>query len=93
MEDAEMEGLTIDEPARKEIGLQLLSEKITAREDLNDMVGYEVNWNSPQQIARLLYEDLGLTCRVFTDGSGASLVAVSGSPSTPCWHTTCSMKT
>jgi DNA polymerase-1 len=66
MEDAEMEGLTVDEPARKEIGLQLLSQKITAREDLNDMAGYEVNWNSPQQIARLLYEELGLTCKVFT---------------------------
>jgi len=66
MEDAEMEGLTIDEPARKEIGLQLLSEKITAREELNELAGCEVNWNSPQQIARLLYEDLGLTCRVFT---------------------------
>ncbi len=66
MERLELEGLTIDEPARKEIGLQLLSEKITAREELNEMAGYEVNWNSPQQIAKLLYEDLGLTCKVFT---------------------------
>jgi uracil-DNA glycosylase family 4 len=66
MEDAEMEGLNIDEDARKEIGLQLLAQKITAREKLNDMAGYEVNWNSPQQIAKLLYEDLGLKCQVFT---------------------------
>jgi DNA polymerase-1 len=66
MEDAEMEGLTVDEPARKEIGLQLLSQKITAREELNEMAGYEVNWNSPQQIAHLLYEELDLTCKVFT---------------------------
>jgi len=66
MEDAEMEGLNIDESALKEVGLELLSQKITAREDLNDMAGYEVNWNSPQQIAKLLYEDLGLKCKVFT---------------------------
>ena len=66
MEDAEMEGLNIDEDARKEIGLQLLSKKILAREELNKMAGYEVNWNSPQQIAKLLYEDLGLKCQVFT---------------------------
>ncbi len=72
MEDAEMEGLTIDEPARKEIGLQLLAEKITAREELNELAGYEVNWNSPQQIAKLLYEHLGLTCRVFTEKKAPS---------------------
>ncbi len=66
MEDAEMEGLTFDPAARKEIGLELLSKKITLREELNDIAGYELNWNSPAQIAQLLYEDLGYHCRVFT---------------------------
>ncbi len=66
MEDAEMEGLTIDHAARKEIGLDLLSERITLREELNDLMGYEVNWNSPLQIADALYEDLGLPCKILT---------------------------
>lgn len=66
MEDGEMEGLTIDVAARKEIGLELLAERITLREELNDIAGYEVNWNSPAQIAQLLYEDLEYRCKVFT---------------------------
>jgi len=66
MEDVEMEGLVIDEAARKEIGLQLLSKKITLREELNDIAGHEVNWNSPIQIAKLLYKDLGYRCKIFT---------------------------
>jgi len=66
MEDAEMEGLTIDQAARKEAGLDLLSQKITLRNELNDLAGSEVNWNSPAQIAQLLYEDLGLPCKIFT---------------------------
>lgn len=66
MEDAEMEGLTIREEARKEVGLQLLSDMITHREELNDMAGYEVNWNSPAQIGKLFYDELGFTCTVKT---------------------------
>jgi DNA polymerase-1 len=66
MEEAEMEGLTIDPAARKEIGLDLLSRKITLEHDLNDAAGYEVNWDSPQQIAQLLYEELGLPCKILT---------------------------
>jgi DNA polymerase-1 len=66
MEDAEMEGLTIDPVARKEIGLQLLTRKIQLREELNGIAGYELNWDSPAQIAKLLYEELGYRCKVFT---------------------------
>jgi len=66
MEDAEMEGLTIDESARKEIGLQLISQKITLENELNDMAGKTINWNSRDQIAPLLYEDLGLRCKILT---------------------------
>jgi DNA polymerase-1 len=63
---AEMEGLTIDPAARKEVGLDLLSKTITLRYELNALVGQEINWNSPQQIGQLLYEDLGLPCKIFT---------------------------
>ena len=66
MEDAEMEGLAINEAGRKEVGLDLLSKMITSREELNDMAGHEVNWNSPAQIGKLLYEDLGYQCKIFT---------------------------
>ena len=66
MEDAEMEGLTIDPAARKEIGMELLAKKITLREELNEIAGYELNWDSPAQIGKLLYEELGYRCRVFT---------------------------
>ena len=66
MEDAEMEGLTIDPAARKEVGMELLAKKITLREELNKIAGYELNWDSPAQIGKLLYEELGYRCRVFT---------------------------
>jgi DNA polymerase-1 len=66
MEDAEMEGLTVDPIARKKIGLELLSKRITVKHELNDLVGQEINWNSPQQIGQLLYKKLGLHCRIFT---------------------------
>jgi DNA polymerase-1 len=68
MEDAEMEGMTIDGDARKEIGLELLSRRITLNEELNELVGYEdpVNWNSPKQIGELLYDDLKLPCKILT---------------------------
>ncbi len=66
MEDAEMEGLTIREDARKEVGLQLLSDMITLREELNEIAGYELNWNSPAQIGKLLYDELGYKCVIKT---------------------------
>ena len=72
MEDAEMEGLTIDPAARKEVGLDLLSEKLTLLNELNELLGWEINWNSPQQVAEALYTDLGLPCKIFTDKKAPS---------------------
>ena len=72
MEDAEMEGLVIDGAARKEVGLELLSQKITLREELNEIAGYEVNWNSPAQIGKFLYKDLGYQCKIFTKKNAPS---------------------
>lgn len=66
MERAEMVGLTVDPDERKEVGLQLLSKKITLENEMNEELGYEINWNSPAQIAEALYEDLGLPCKIFT---------------------------
>jgi DNA polymerase-1 len=85
MEDAEMEGLTINEEARKEVGLQLLSEMITLKHELNDMAGYEVNWNSPPQIGKLLYDELGYKCAIKTpkgkpSTSEEALLSLAGKP-------------
>jgi DNA polymerase-1 len=66
MEDVEMEGLSIDPVARKEAGLDLLSRKITLEYELNEMIGHEINWDSPAQVGEVLYEDLGLPCKIFT---------------------------
>lgn len=72
LEDIEMEGLTVDLAKMDEIGLDLLSEKITLERKLNKLAGRKVNWNSPQQVAVVLYEDLGLECTVFTDKDNPS---------------------
>jgi uracil-DNA glycosylase family 4 len=32
----------------------------------------EINWNSPQQVAELLYKDIGIDCTVFTDKGAPS---------------------
>lgn len=66
LEDIEMEGLTINLEAMEDIGLTLLSEKVEIEQKLNSIIGYPVNWNAPQQVAKALYEDLGLTCTEFT---------------------------
>lgn len=66
MESAEMEGLPINAARRKELGLTYLSRKIGKRQELNDELGYEINWDSPQQIGKALYDDLGLPCKIFT---------------------------
>ncbi len=85
MEDAEMEGLTIDPTARKEVGMQLLATKITLREELNEIAGYELNWDSPAQIGKLLYDELGYRCKIFTkkkkpSTSEEALTSISGKP-------------
>ena len=85
MEDAEMEGLVINEEGRKEVGLELLSKTITLKHELNDMAGYEVNWNSPAQIGKLFYDELGYTCTVKTkkganSTSEEALLSLAGKP-------------
>jgi DNA polymerase-1 len=66
MEDIEMEGLTLDLETMEDIGLELLSEKVQFEKRLNKLAGRKVNWNSPAQVAVVLYEDLGLKCTEWT---------------------------
>jgi len=66
MEDIEMEGLTVDLEAMEEIGLELLQEKIQIQKRLNKILGRTINWNAPAQVAKALYDDLGLECQEWT---------------------------
>ena len=66
MEDIEYEGLTIDLEAMEEIGIDLLQEKVQIEQQLNKIAGRKVNWNSPAQVATVLYDDLGLECTEWT---------------------------
>ena len=66
MEDAEMEGLTVDLDAMENIGLELLSEKVQIEKKLNKTLGRKINWNSPAQVGQALYGDLKIKCVEFT---------------------------
>lgn len=57
-EDVEEEGLFINMDKLQEVKKHLEDEKAKRLEKLSEFG--EVNWNSPAQIAKLLYEDLGL---------------------------------
>lgn len=67
MEDIEREGLTIDLERMNEVGLDLLQNKIQTRARLNELVGGAVNWNSSQQVSKVLYTDLKLKSKIKTD--------------------------
>jgi len=52
---------------------QELSTKLKLAEaKLNHSLGHPINWNSPAQVGKALYHDLGLTPSVFTDKGAAS---------------------
>ena len=65
-EDIELEGLTIDFERMKEIGLELKDQKMDLEGELNLIAGRKVNWNSPPQVAEVLFEDLELKATVLT---------------------------
>lgn len=67
MEDIEMVGKTIDLPAMEETALRVCSELVTIEKNLNKLAGHKVNWNSPKQIVKVLFEDLGLESTLKTD--------------------------
>ena len=63
----EMNGLTVDLEKFAENESTLRRQVSTLETELNKLAKKELNWNSPQQVAKLLYEDLGLKATVFTD--------------------------
>lgn len=60
----------MDQFAKTEV--QLERDIAQSLEDLRRTVGQEINWNSPAQVARVLYDDLGIECRLFTGTGGRS---------------------
>lgn len=67
MEDIELEGKTIDVERLDALGVDLLAQEIALRSELNALAGRVVNWNSPDQVATFLYDDMGVECQVFTE--------------------------
>ena len=66
LEDIELEGKTLDMEKFEELGLSLRSREINLVAKLRKLIGHEINWDSPQQVRKLLYDDLGMECTVFT---------------------------
>ena len=66
MEEIEMVGLTVNLERMESIGLDMTQEKIELRAKMNMLVGRVINWNSPPQIAQVLFKELKLKCHVKT---------------------------
>lgn len=68
----EREGHFVNLARRAEVRTELSAKLDQTEKQLNQMVGYPVNWNSPAQVGKALYQDLGLTPKVFTDKGAPS---------------------
>lgn len=70
LEDIEEEGLTLDLPKYVETEIRVRKERDEALEILNDTAhkagSRAINWNSPKQVATLLFEDIGIKSTVKT---------------------------
>jgi len=66
LESIEAEGLPVDSQQYTEMETRTSMERDVALIALNESAGKPVNWNSPQQIAKVLFEDLGLPVQLKT---------------------------
>lgn len=66
LESIEAEGLPTDKKQYAAMEMQTAVALDEAREALNKSAGEEINWNSPQQIARVLFDELGLPVKLKT---------------------------
>ena len=67
METVDGVGHYIDLPRMEQTRTELQVKLSVAEAKLNEIAGKEVNWNSPKQVAVILFTDLGLVPKVFTD--------------------------
>lgn len=70
LEKAEMEGLTLDLPRYAKTEKEANTKRMNLWKELNDIA--PINWNSPDQVAKILFDDLGLKSTVKTDGGKRS---------------------
>lgn len=68
----EREGHHVNLERRAKTKAELEIKLADSLRELNGLVGYEVNWNSPKQVGEALYGTLGLTPTVFTDKGAPS---------------------
>lgn len=66
MEMVELTGKYINLAEWEEMTLKLESELGAIEAKLNEAAGYEINWDSPQQISKLLFDELGLEPTQYT---------------------------
>ena len=79
--EIEQEGIPWDMPAFYAKGKDLLREREELKAELDRLTERSrpkrlgprkaVNWNSPQQVGKILYDDLGIECKVFNEKSGS----------------------
>lgn len=68
----EREGHYVNLDRRAKTKVELEAKLAQSIQELNDLVGFEVNWNSPKQVGEALYGTLGLTPTVFTEKGAPS---------------------
>lgn len=72
MQDVELDPLTIDMPKFASTEEAMKVRHATQLTTLNKLAGRTINWNSPQQISKLLFGDLKLPVTVKTDKGNPS---------------------
>jgi uracil-DNA glycosylase family 4 len=78
MQDIDANGLYVNLELRDKTEIEVQAGLVAILKKLNGLVAEHcgpdrvVNWNSPQQVAKLMYGDLGLRCTVFTDKKAPS---------------------
>lgn len=72
LEAIEREGLPLDLQHYTEVEARIELEREAQRRQLNKTAGREINWNSNDQIAAVLFNDLKLPVKLLTDGGKPS---------------------
>lgn len=65
-------GFTLDMEYREQVGQELAEREVELLRQLNEAAGREINWNSPAQVATVLFQDWGLGVLDMTDGGKPS---------------------
>jgi len=58
--EAESRGILLDKPATKQLIVELKHNMVDCQRRVEELMGYEINPGSPNQLRKVLFEDLGL---------------------------------